>query len=218
VLIIRPFSFSDLDSILQIESQSFPKSPYDWTTFLNLHYLYPENFLVYVNPSTPRPEVSSSPSNRAFDLSGSTELAEVSSRRAQAEGSACLLQAGVDPERRLPPRPEGRGLGAVEGVNTNRGLKGEEILGYIIFTMEGHIISIAVHPQHRRKGIGTQLLQRAMKNPHLKKVWAEVRRSNQGAQSFYSKMGFQIMGMVPNYYGNEDALIIQWIPSIRESY
>jgi ribosomal-protein-alanine N-acetyltransferase len=147
---IRPFSFSDLDSILQIESQSFPKSPYDWTTFLNLHYLYPETFLVY--------------------------------------------------------------------VNTNRGRKEEEILGYIIFTQDGHIISIAVHPQDRRKGIGTQLLQRAMKTPRLKKVWAEVRRSNQGAQSFYAKLGFQISGWVPNYYGNEDALIVQWTPIPHESY
>ena len=147
---IRPFSFSDLNSILQIESQSFPKSPYDWTTFLNLHYLYPETFLVY--------------------------------------------------------------------VNTNRVRKEEEILGYIIFTQDGHIISIAVHPQDRRKGIGTQLLQRAMKTPRLKKVWAEVRRSNQGAQSFYAKLGFQISGWVPNYYGNEDALIVQWTPIPHESY
>jgi ribosomal-protein-alanine N-acetyltransferase len=147
---IRPFSFSDLDSILQIENQSFPKSPYNWTTFLNLHYLYPETFLVY--------------------------------------------------------------------VNTNRGRKEEEILGYIIFTQDGHIISIAVHPQNRRKGIGTQLLQRAMKTPRLKKVWAEVRRSNQGAQSFYAKLGFQISGWVPNYYGTEDALIVQWTPIPHESY
>jgi [ribosomal protein S18]-alanine N-acetyltransferase len=147
---IRPFSFSDLDSILQIESQSFPKSPYDWPTFLNLHYLYPETFLVY--------------------------------------------------------------------VNTNRGRKEEEILGYIIFTQDGHIISIAVHPQDRRKGIGTQLLQRAMKTPHLKKIWAEVRRSNLGAQAFYSKMGFQIAGVVLNYYGNEDALIVQWTPIPHESH
>lgn len=142
---IRSFSFPDLDSVLQIEGQSFPKSPYDWTTFLNLHYLYPETFLVYVNTSHDRKE--------------------------------------------------------------------EEILGYIIFTMEGHVISIAVHPQHRRKGIGRKLLQKAMQAPHLKKVWAEVRRSNQGAQAFYFNMGFQITGMVPNYYGNEDALIIQWIPA-----
>jgi ribosomal protein S18 acetylase RimI-like enzyme len=178
---IRPFSFPDLDSVLQIEGQSFPKSPYDWTTFLDLHYLYPETFLVYVNPSTPRPGASGS--------------------------------LGVDPERRLSPRPEGRGLDAIERVNTNHDRKEEEILGYIIFTQDGHIISIAVHPQHRRKGIGRKLLQKAMQAPHLKKVWAEVRRSNQGAQAFYFNMGFQITGMVPNYYGNEDALIIQWIPA-----
>jgi [ribosomal protein S18]-alanine N-acetyltransferase len=150
VLRIRPFSLSDLDSILQIESQSFPKSPYDWTTFLNLHTLYPETFLVY--------------------------------------------------------------------VSTNQGQKEEEIWGYIIFTQEGHIISIAVHPHYRRHGIGAQLLQRAMKTPRLKRVWAEVRRSNQGAQAFYAKMGFQITELVPNYYGNEDALIIQWTPVIHESY
>jgi ribosomal-protein-alanine N-acetyltransferase len=146
---IRPFSLSDLDRILQIESQSFPKSPYDWTTFLNLHILYPETFLVY--------------------------------------------------------------------VNTSQGQKEEEIWGYIIFTQEGHIISIAVHPHHRRKGIGRELLQRAMGAPHLKRVWAEVRRSNQGAQAFYSKMGFQMTGMVPNYYGSEDALIIQRTLDIRNS-
>ncbi|HMK52920.1 MAG TPA: GNAT family N-acetyltransferase [Thermodesulfobacteriota bacterium] len=137
---IRPFSFSDLDAILEIESQSFPKSPYDWATFVNLQTLYPETFLV------------------------------------------C--------------------------VDTNHDLR-EEILGYIIFSRDGHIISIAVHLQHRRKGIGTYLLRRAMKTPRLRKVWAEVRKSNHGAQGFYSKMGFQIEGVVSNYYGNEDALIIQ---------
>jgi len=141
---IRPFSPADLEFILQIENHSFPKSPYDWATFLNLHTLYPETFLVY--------------------------------------------------------------------VDTGRGQRGEEILGYIVFSQDGHILSIAVLPQHRRKGIGRQLLQRAMAASGLKKVWAEVRRSNRGAQAFYSKMGFQRIGVVPNYYGNEDALVIQWAP------
>jgi ribosomal-protein-alanine N-acetyltransferase len=145
---IRSFSLSDLNSILKIESQSFPKSPYDWTTFLNLHYLYPETFWVY--------------------------------------------------------------------LNTNHGQKEEKILGYLIFSKDGHVISIAVHPQHRRKGIGRELLQGAMKTSYLKKVWAEVRRSNQGAQDFYSKMGFQTTGMIQNYYGNEDALIMEWTPSVQE--
>ena len=139
---IRPFTFSDLDRILQIELQSFPKSPYDWATFINLHYLYPETFWVYVGPTIDRRE--------------------------------------------------------------------GQILGYIIFTKEGHIISIAVHPQHRRKGIGKELLETAMSTPHPQKVWAEVRKNNQGAQAFYLRMGFRITGVVPNYYGNEDALIVQW--------
>jgi len=143
---IRPFTFFDLDHILQIELQSFPKSPYDWATFINLHYLYPETFWVYVSPTLDR-----------------------------GEG---------------------------------------QILGYIVFTKEGHIISIAVHPQHRRRGIGKELLQTAMKDPSFKKVWAEVRRSNQGAQAFYVRMGFRIAGEVPNYYGNEDALIVEWTPSL----
>ena len=147
---IRPFSLTDLEFILQIENQSFPKSPYDWTTFLNLHALYPETFLVY--------------------------------------------------------------------IGTNHGQKGEKILGYIVFSQDGHILSIAVQPHHRRKGIGRKLLQRAMKTPPLKKVWAEVRRSNQGAQAFYSKMGFQTIGMVPNYYGNEDALIMESTPADFPSY
>lgn len=147
---IRPFSPSDLDRILQIEKQSFPKSPYDWATFLNLHLLYPETFLVYIDPT----------------------------------------------------------CGAEEG----------EICGYIIFSEDGHLISIAVHPQHRREGIGKELIERAMNIPRLKKAWAEVRKSNHGAQAFYLKMGFKIRGVVPNYYGNEDALILQWIPPFLKLY
>ncbi len=142
---IQPFALSDLDRILQIELQAFPKSPYDRATFVNLHYHSPETFLVYVRPS-------------------------------------------------LDPREE-------------------QILGYIIFTEEGHIISIAVHPRHRKRGIGKELLERAMTAPDIEKVWAEVRKSNQGAQAFYLHMGFQVTGVVRNYYENEDALIFQWIPS-----
>lgn len=179
---IRPFVLSDLDSILQIESQSFPKSPYDWATFLRLHHLYPETFLVCHNPTTSRLEVSGSASARANRLGLSRAL------------------------RQAPGDEHGRMTSGSE----------EKILGYIIFSEGGHIISIAVHPQHRKNGIGARLLRRALKTLHSKIVWAEVRRSNQGAQAFYLKMGFQITGMVPNYYGNEDALIVHRVlsPSI----
>jgi ribosomal-protein-alanine N-acetyltransferase len=147
---IRLFSFSDLDRILQIERQSFPKSPYDWTTFINLHWLYPETFWVYIDTEYDREE--------------------------------------------------------------------NQMLAYLIFSRDGHIISIAVHAQHRRRGIGRKLLEKAIEAYHLKKLWAEVRKSNEGAQTFYLRMGFQIIGAVPNYYGNEDALIVQWTSSVQRQH
>ncbi len=138
---IRRFSFTDLDEVLDIERQAFPKSPYDRATFVNLQWLYPETFFVYVNPSS---------------------------------------RGGED-----------------------------RIVGYIIFSKDGHIISIAVLPPWRRKGIGKQLLEIVLRTSGIRKIWAEVRVSNQGAQAFYFSQGFQVMGVVPNYYGTEDALIIQ---------
>jgi ribosomal-protein-alanine N-acetyltransferase len=93
----------------------------------------------------------------------------------------------------------------------------DQIWGYIIFTPEGRIISIAVLPSQRRKGIGKKLLQKAMEIPQLKTLQVEVRRSNLGAQAFYSRMGFVTVGAVRNYYGNEDALIMQWIPPISKN-
>ncbi len=135
---IRPFSLSDLSRLLEIEHQSFPKSPYDAVTLINLYWLHKDTFLVYVE-------------------------------------------------------------------------KGE-IQGYIVFSKEGHIISIAVHPERRRKGIGRGLIKRAMNLPGVKKVTAEVRRSNKGAQAFYLHMGFRTVRVVPKYYGDEDALIVEWNP------
>ncbi len=146
---IRPFVLSDLNPLLQIENLSFPKSPYDRATFLDLYDLYRETFWV------------------------------------------------ITETKNIPNE--------------------EEMLGYIVFTQDGHIISIAVHPLHRRKGIGTKLLQKAMEAPYVRGVWAEVRRSNRGAQAFYTKMGFQIIGKVPNYYGNEDALIVHWKPTLKSA-
>jgi ribosomal protein S18 acetylase RimI-like enzyme len=90
------------------------------------------------------------------------------------------------------------------------------MLAYLIFSRDGHIISIAVDPKHRRRGIGKKLLERAIDAYHLRKLWAEVRKSNEGAQTFYLRMGFQIIGVVPSYYGNEDALIVQWTSPVQK--
>jgi ribosomal-protein-alanine acetyltransferase len=136
---IRCFSLADLDRILEIESQSFPKSPYDRMTFINLYWYYPDTFMVY-----------------------------------------------LDEDNRIQ--------------------------GYIVFSQDGHILSMAVHLQARRRGVGTELLREVIHYPNVRKVRAEVRKSNGGARAFYRKMGFQIVGTIANYYGDEDALAVQWTP------
>lgn len=69
---------------------------------------------------------------------------------------------------------------------------------------------MAVDPAYRRKGIGRSLLETAFSLLRCRSMRAEVRRSNLGAQAFYETMGFRRVGEIPNYYGNEDALIMEW--------
>jgi len=73
------------------------------------------------------------------------------------------------------------------------------------------------HGDYRRQGIGRKLLDKALLTSQVKKLWAEVRRSNVVAQIFYLKLGFRVIGEVPNYYGNEDALIVFWVPPATPS-
>ena len=83
----------------------------------------------------------------------------------------------------------------------------DEILGYIIFRPGGHIVSIAVDPMYRRKGIGTKLVKEALKvsNGNAK---VEVRESNKIAQMFYKKLGFFESGSIIGFYDDEDAIVM----------
>jgi ribosomal-protein-alanine N-acetyltransferase len=49
---IRKFTNSDLDAILRIEKEAFPKSPYSRFIFLYYAKVYADNFLVYVCDDT----------------------------------------------------------------------------------------------------------------------------------------------------------------------
>lgn len=85
--------------------------------------------------------------------------------------------------------------------------------GYWKILNEAHITNIAVHPEYRNQGIGSDLLM-AMISLALKEgieaMTLEVRRSNKIAQSIYVKYGFKKVGIRKNYYqdNGEDALIM----------
>lgn len=78
---------------------------------------------------------------------------------------------------------------------------------------EGHITNIAVHPNHRKKGFGKDLVQAMMdqaKTDEIHHMTLEVRVSNQPAITLYEKIGFESAGIRPKYYtdNQEDALIM----------
>jgi ribosomal-protein-alanine N-acetyltransferase len=78
---------------------------------------------------------------------------------------------------------------------------------------EAHIATIAVHPDFRRQGIGEQILLaalRAVREEGARRAFLEVRVGNAAAQEMYRKYGFEVVGVRPKYYrdNNEDALLM----------
>jgi len=68
---------------------------------------------------------------------------------------------------------------------------------------KGHIISIATLEAHRGKGVGSNLIQRAMdemRKGGCKEVFLEVRVTNDEAVRLYRKLSFQVAGTMQGYY------------------
>jgi ribosomal-protein-alanine N-acetyltransferase len=87
--------------------------------------------------------------------------------------------------------------------------------GFWVILEECHIVVLAVHPQHRRRGLGEQLLKQMLETSRsLGLAWAtlEVRASNHAASQLYQKFNFQIAGRRRHYYPDtkEDALVL-WL-------
>ena len=82
----------------------------------------------------------------------------------------------------------------------------EKILGYVIATgraRKGLIVSLAVLPEFRRRGIGSKLMNSMLGQLGNRDVFLQVDVNNQDAIAFYRKFGFKESGKVlPSYYRN----------------
>lgn len=98
-------------------------------------------------------------------------------------------------------------------------VEGNTVIGYATawFVFEEiHLLSIAVIPRRRRKGLANRLLDTVIEMGRERgvcRMTLEVRVGNTGAQEFYSKRGFQVIGKRKGYYREtgEDALIMEHI-------
>jgi len=78
---------------------------------------------------------------------------------------------------------------------------------------QGHIISLAVVPEMRRRGIATSLMKEVLKNLieiyGVDEYYLEVRVSNSPAISLYKKLGFKPFKIIRGYYRDgEDAYLM----------
>lgn len=94
-------------------------------------------------------------------------------------------------------------VAAESGNNLNKVVAGYLMAHHV--ATEGEIISLAVLPEVRRRGVGTRLLKnflRIAKSQGAEKVILDVATDNEGARCFYKKNNFCEVGTRLNYYRN----------------
>lgn len=91
--------------------------------------------------------------------------------------------------------------------------KGVRIAGFAImrFAVEdAHLDLLAVKPAYRRAGIGRSLmawLEESALVAGISVISLEVRAENDGARSFYDKLGYRPLKRMPGYYDGRETAI-----------
>jgi ribosomal-protein-alanine acetyltransferase len=91
----------------------------------------------------------------------------------------------------------------------------DEIVGFVFVMINengaGHLTTIGVAPEHRRRGIGKRLLnhiEAALKKRDIGTIVLEVRVGNEAAQDLYRGLGYTTVQRIENYYINGEACFL----------
>lgn len=93
----------------------------------------------------------------------------------------------------------------------------ENIVGFVFVMVNsndgtGHLTTIGIAPEHRRRGLALKLLQHtedALRKRGVGILMLEVRVSNIGAQTLYRNFGYAVMQRLNKYYNNgEDGFLM----------
>jgi ribosomal-protein-alanine N-acetyltransferase len=83
--------------------------------------------------------------------------------------------------------------------------------GVMVIGDEAHITNLLVGPDRRRQGVGRRLMKQLIQvsvGQGARHLTLEVRSENSEARQFYSQFGLVPVGARPDYYGDDDALIM----------
>lgn len=87
--------------------------------------------------------------------------------------------------------------------------------GFIVYRAiadEAEIITVGVHPDARRTGIGIALIgvmEADLKKQGVNHIFLEVAEDNVAARALYEQCGFTIVGRRPRYYDGVDAIMMR---------
>jgi [ribosomal protein S18]-alanine N-acetyltransferase len=92
----------------------------------------------------------------------------------------------------------------------------EDLVAFIFITIAedgaGHITTIGVAPEHRRRGLAQKLLvhaEEALRKRNINTIFLEVRVDNLPAQALYHQLGYAIVQRLPKYYNSgEDGFLM----------
>jgi len=84
-----------------------------------------------------------------------------------------------------------------------------QMVGFIVGLVEpqhtGHITTLGVAPEHRRRRIAERMLMRveeSFRRRQARTIRLEVRSVNSGAQNLYRSLGYTVTQRLPRYYSN----------------
>ena len=103
----------------------------------------------------------------------------------------------------------------------------DRIVGFMIYELHKtrlHILNFAVHPDHRRNGIGEKMTNKLVSKLSSQKrtrILLEVRETNLMAQIFFRKVGFRAISVLRDFYDDsvEDAYLMEHVyqPTVQEA-
>ncbi|HVJ79591.1 MAG TPA: ribosomal protein S18-alanine N-acetyltransferase [Planctomycetia bacterium] len=95
---------------------------------------------------------------------------------------------------------------------------GEKVVGFMIYELHKsklHVLNFAVSPEHRRRGIGAQMIQKLvtkLSSHRRTAITLEVRETNLAAQLFFRGAGFKAVRVMREFFDDtgEDAYLLQY--------
>ncbi|HEV2884979.1 MAG TPA: ribosomal protein S18-alanine N-acetyltransferase [Pyrinomonadaceae bacterium] len=100
-------------------------------------------------------------------------------------------------------------LTAPESVSYRAATSGGAMVGFVIGLVEpdhtGHITTVGVSPDHRRRRLAKRLMaevEKGFRQRNVRLVRLEVRSLNIPAQKLYESIGYTVTQRLPKYYSN----------------